>query len=58
LAIWGSTIQLGVGTEFSRAVIDFVEADVRGLLAGEITKDEIIESRYDRVLGIESFESF
>jgi hypothetical protein len=49
---------LGVGTEFSRAVIDFVEADVRGLLAGEITKDEISESRYDRVLGIESFESF
>ena len=58
LAIWGSTIQLAVGTESSRLVIDFVAADVRALLAGEIKKDDISESRYDRILGVESFNSF
>ena len=58
LAIWGTTIQLAVGTESSRSVVDFVAADVRALLAGEIKKDDISESRYDSVLGVESFDSF
>ena len=39
-------------------MIDFVAADVRALLAGEIKKDDISESRYDRILGVESFNSF
>ncbi|MDG0998963.1 MAG: hypothetical protein P8P42_10160 [Gammaproteobacteria bacterium] len=58
LAIWGTTIQLAVGTESSRSVVDFVAADVRALLVGEIKKDDISESRYDSVLGVESFDSF
>ena len=58
LVIWGSTIQLAFGTESSRSVIDFVVADVRALLAGEIKKNDISESRYDRILGVESFDSF
>jgi hypothetical protein len=58
LAVWGSVLQLA-DLEGKRAEsIDVIALDVEGLFQGTVNNQDIVESRYSRLLGLEFFGCF
>jgi hypothetical protein len=58
LAVWGSVLQLA-DLEGKRAEsIDVIALDVEGLFQGTVNNQDIVESRYSRLLGLEFFGGF
>jgi len=58
LALWGSTLQAATPGEQRLEVFEFVFNDVRRLLDRELDKSAIADSRYDALLGLDSFGDF
>jgi hypothetical protein len=58
LALWGSTLQAATPGEQRLEVFELVVSDVRRLLDGELEKQAIADSRYDELLGLDSFGDF
>lgn len=58
LALWGSTLQAATPGQQRLEVFELVFSDVRRLLAKELDKTEIADSRYDAILGLDSFGDF
>ena len=58
LALWGSTLQAATPGEQRLEVFELVFSDVRRLLARELDKNAIADSRYDAILGLDSFGDF
>ncbi len=58
LALWGSTLQAATPGQQRMEVIELVADDIQRLLSREIDKRSIAESRYDELLGLDSFGDF
>ena len=58
LALWGATLQSATPGNQRLEVFDLVASDVRRLLSRELDKAAIADSRYDELLGLDSFGDF
>ena len=58
LALWGATLQSATPGEQRLEVFSLVSSDVRRLLSRELDKASIADSRYDELLGLDSFGDF
>lgn len=58
LALWGATLQAATPGQQRLEVFELVESDVRRLLERELSKTSIADSRYDELLGLDSFGDF
>jgi len=58
LALWGATLQSATPGEQRLEVFNLVGNDVRRLLSRELDKASIADSRYDELLGLDSFGDF
>jgi hypothetical protein len=58
LAVWGSVLQLADLEGKREESIDVIALDVEGLLQGRVDNQDIVESRYSRLLGLEFFGGF
>jgi hypothetical protein len=58
LALWGSTLQQVQSYDLQIKSIELISDDVSELLAGNLRKEEIVETRYADELGLEVFGGF
>lgn len=58
LSLWGSTIQLASNFDTQQRSIEVISEDVSQLLNGNLGKEDVQESRYADILGLESFADF
>lgn len=58
LSLWGSTIQLAPNFEKQRQTVELISDDVAQLLIGNLHKEDIVERRYTKLLGLELFGDF
>jgi hypothetical protein len=58
LSLWGSTIQLAPDYATQQQSIKIIASDVRQLVSGALLKEDIFETRYDKLLGLEPFGGF
>ncbi len=58
LSLWGSTIQLAPNHEKQQQSIEVIAVDVSQLLQGNLRKEDVQESRYAEILGLELFGDF
>ncbi len=58
LSLWGSTIQLAPDFEKQQRSIEVIAEDVNQLLTGNLGKEDVQESRYAEILGLDLFRDF
>lgn len=58
LALWGSTLQAAAPGQQRLEVFELVAKDIKRLLSRELDKRAIADSRYDELLGLDSFGDF
>jgi hypothetical protein len=58
LSLWGSTIQLASNFDTQQQSIEVISEDVSQLLNGNLDKEDVLESRYADILGLELFGGF
>lgn len=58
LALWGSIMQLAQVDRKEMDAVELIASDVARLHAGELRKQDVVESRYTDRLGLESFGDF
>ncbi|GJM14393.1 MAG: hypothetical protein DHS20C12_27960 [Pseudohongiella sp.] len=58
LSLWGSTIQLSEDYETQQESIETIAEDVELLLNGDLAKEDILDTRYDELLGLDGFSGF
>ena len=58
LALWGSILQLAVEPRQQRQAIAVIAGDVDALLSGKLSRSEIQDARYERMLDMELFSGF
>tara|TARA_B110000444_G_C18818050_1_gene586192 strand:+ start:1011 stop:1493 length:483 start_codon:yes stop_codon:yes gene_type:complete len=58
LSLWGTTIQLaGDYTQQQQQIVTIAE-DVERILSGDLAKEDILDTRYDKLLGLDGFGGF
>lgn len=58
LSLWGSTIQLASDYQQQRQSIEAIVEDVERILSGDLAEEEILDTRYDHILGLDDFGTF
>jgi len=58
LSLWGSTIQLAGDYQTQQQSIETIAEDVEQLLRGNLVKEDILDTRYDELLGLDGFSGF
>jgi hypothetical protein len=58
LSLWGTTIQLAGDFETQQQSIKTIAEDVEQLLHGKLVKEDILDTRYDEILGLDGFSGF
>lgn len=58
LALWASILQLAQIDQLELEAVDLIANDVEQLFAGELEREEIVETRYTGALNLESFGDF
>tara|TARA_B110000858_G_scaffold198442_1_gene265103 strand:+ start:72325 stop:72894 length:570 start_codon:yes stop_codon:yes gene_type:complete len=58
LSLWGSTIQLAGDYKQQRQSIETIAEDVERILSGDLAKEDILDTHYDELLGLDGFSGF
>ncbi len=58
LSMWASILQIALTSDLHREAVSQVSADIAALFADEIQSQELVDARYEELLGLELFSGF
>lgn len=58
LSMWASVLQIALASDLHREAVSQVTKDIEDLFAARLQGDELVDARYEELLGLELFGSF
>jgi len=58
LSMWASILQIALASDLHREAVSLVSKDIEELFTGQLEEQDIVDARYEELLGLELFGSF
>ncbi|MFT4862575.1 MAG: hypothetical protein ACI95C_001796 [Pseudohongiellaceae bacterium] len=58
LSMWASILQIALASDLHREAVFQVSRDIEGLFAEQLQSQDLVDARYEELLGLELFGSF